>query len=340
MASTLQKLSEILLPEIDSQLHRSLSRLDEPGFEGLYRILAYQLGWDGAGAGKKAKGKRIRPLLVLLTTGAAGGAWQKALPLAASVELLHNFSLIHDDIEDNSPMRRGRATIWEKWGVPQAINSGDTMFTLAFLAINDFNTNQDDQLMTLQASLILEETSLRLTQGQYQDISYENRNDLTEEDYWSMIMGKTASLIGACSEMGALAAGVDFDIQKHYRGFGIALGTAFQVQDDLLGIWGDANITGKSVDSDLVSGKKSLPVIYGLQNGGDFSKRWLSGPISPQETSEIALMLEREGALDYTQQRANFFTQQALNELEKAKPRGEFGESLFELTDKLLNRQK
>ena len=129
-----QAYSDKMLPAIEEKLRATLARTDEATLTELHYMLSYHLGLAGKGSGKSASGKRIRPQILLLTCAAAGGNWEEALPAAAAVELIHNFSLIHDDIEDNSPIRRGRPTIWKKWGIAQAINTGDAMFTLAFIA--------------------------------------------------------------------------------------------------------------------------------------------------------------------------------------------------------------
>ena len=171
-------------------------------------MLTYHMGWEGEGAGPEAQGKRIRPLLVLLCAEAAGGNWRAALPAAAAVELLHNFSLIHDDIQDNSPLRRNRPTVWVKWGAAQAINAGDVLFTLAFLALQDLAGTLPPQNVLL-ASHILQETCLRLTEGQYLDMSYETRPALPLDAYWPMIGGKTSALLACCCELGALVGGAE-----------------------------------------------------------------------------------------------------------------------------------
>ncbi len=335
---SLSQLTATYLPAIETELKLALNRINESPFQELHHIMAYHLGWEGEGAGPKASGKRIRPILVILTAAAAGGEWQNALPAAAGIELIHNFSLLHDDIEDNSPLRRGRSTAWTKWGVPQAINTGDAMFSLAHLALLRLHETSTPEI-TLAATQILQETCLTLTQGQYLDISYETRADLTITDYWPMITGKTAALIAACTALGALAAGVDEKTHTAYRDFGLNLGLAFQVLDDILGIWGDAGQIGKSNASDLVSGKKSLPVLFGLEAGGEFAARWNAGPILPTEVSEIAAQLEAEGARNFAQDEADRLTQTALAALGKANPQGVAGKALHELADQLLNRQ-
>jgi len=329
---------QTLTEAIEFELHQVVTRVDGDGLDELHYMLAYHLGWEGEGAGPAASGKRIRPLLVLLSAEAAGGAWQNALPAAAAVELVHNFSLIHDDIEDNSPLRRGRTTVWKKWGIAQAINSGDAMFTLGHLAILRLEETVS-AAVALHAARILQETCLRLPQGQYMDISYEARGDLNLEAYWPMVGGKTAALLSACTELGALVAGAPATTRMAYRRFGHCLGLAFQAQDDLLGIWGDAALTGKSNESDLASGKKSLPVLYALGQNGDFARRWQAGPIQAGEVERLANILKEEGAYQYTQEAAGRLTQEALQALEEAKPTGEAGEALRALAHKLLGRK-
>lgn len=336
---SLESLSQQMLPAIEAELRKALARANGAGLQEYYDMLAYHLGWEGEGAGPQATGKRIRPLLVLLVAAAAGGDWQAALPAAAAIELVHNFSLIHDDIEDNSSLRRGRPTVWKMWGIPQAINAGDAMFTLAHLAILRLEETASPGV-ALQAARILQETCLQLTQGQYLDIAYENRADLSLDSYWAMVSGKTAALISACSEIGAWVAGAEEHRRQTYRQFGQSLGLAFQVQDDLLGIWGDTALTGKSNESDLVEKKKSLPVIYGLTLAGPFAQRWLQGAISPAEVPDLAAQLASEGALEYTRNAASRLTRQALETLQQAHPQGQAGQALFELTHQLLDRNR
>jgi len=327
-----------MLPAIEDELQRTVARLDEPRLRPFYDMLTYHMGWTGEGAGPEARGKRIRPLLVLLTTASAGGKWEDALPAAAAVELIHNFSLVHDDIQDASDLRRGRTTVWKKWDMPQAINVGDVLFILAHLATLDTRIKYPAEI-ALQAGQIVQEACLGLSSGQFLDISYEKRANLTIEDYWPMVSGKTAALLAGCTRVGALLGGADQPAQDAYRNFGHFLGLAFQVQDDFLGIWGDSALTGKSTESDLTTGKKSLPVLYGLEKKGAFASRWSAGPVAENEVRALAEQLASEGAKLYTQEVADQMTDRALENLRAADPRGKPGEALFELTQMLLDRQ-
>jgi geranylgeranyl diphosphate synthase, type I len=342
---SVKALGSLMLPAIESELKKQVARLDSPRTNTYHEMLTYHMGWSGEGAGPEASGKRIRPLMVLLCTAAIDseqaltqGGWREALPAAAAVELVHNFSLVHDDIQDNSGKRRGRPTLWTKWGMPQAINAGDGLFVLSNLAMSDL-AEKYPASTCLRAAHVLHETCLDLTRGQFLDISYEERLDLDEDDYWPMISGKTAALLAGCCQMGAILGGAGLPTEKAYRDFGLALGLAFQVQDDILGIWGDEALTGKSAASDLLEGKKSLPVLYGLGKNGPFAQRWQAGPITPAEVKSVAQMLANEGASDYAQNKSKEWTDKALINLEKAEPKGEAGSALRELADRLLGRK-
>jgi geranylgeranyl diphosphate synthase type I len=328
-----------LLSSIELELQKQVSRLDQPRTKHFHEMLTYHMGWTGEGAGPEATGKRIRPLMVLLCTAACGEDWLKALPAAAAVELVHNFSLVHDDIQDNSPKRRGRDTVWTKWGAPMAINVGDALFVLSNQAIIDLKENHPAEVV-LKAAGILHNTCLDLTRGQFLDMSFEERTDLSTDDYWPMIAGKTAALLSACCHLGALLGGVDEEKQDAYRSFGQYLGLAFQVQDDILGIWGKETVTGKSVASDLVEGKNSLPVLAGLSANKKFAERWRQGPVHAYEVEELAKLLAREGGYETAHEASKQMTDLALLNLREADPQGEAGDALFELAEKLLKREQ
>ncbi len=218
-----------------------------------------------------------------------------------------------------------------------AINVGDALFVISNQAMMDL-TGHFPADKVLRAASILHDTCLDLTRGQFLDMSYEKRKDLTLDDYWPMIGGKTAALIAACTQIGSVLGGASDATIEQYRIFGRDLGLAFQVQDDILGIWGDEALTGKSAASDLVEGKNSLPVLYGLSQKGRFAKRWAASPIHPDEVAEVARMLEDEGGLEFSKNEAQRLTDQSLSALLKASPRGEAGKELKDLAHKLLNR--
>jgi len=330
---------EIMLPAIEKELQDQVARLDARDTRYFREMLTYHMGWTGEGMGREATGKRIRPLIVLLATASAGTDWKTSLPAAAAVELVHNFSLVHDDVQDNSEKRRGRPTVWTKWGVPMAINVGDALFVISNQAIMDLIKTHPASTV-VRAATILHGTCLDLTRGQFLDMSYEERNDLGIEDYWPMVGGKTSALLSACTQIGALLGNAGEAEQESYRQFGYHLGLAFQVQDDILGIWGDEAVTGKSAASDLVEGKNSLPILYGIGKQGKFAERWKQGPIKASEVKAVAAQLEDEGGKSYAEEMSEKETQIALEYLRKASPRGAAGASMLELANMLLKRNQ
>ncbi|HCK67503.1 MAG TPA: hypothetical protein DHW49_14675 [Anaerolineae bacterium] len=346
MTSNLQ---QTMLSAIETELKNQVARLDQAHTKPFQEMLTYHMGWTGEGAGSNATGKRIRPLITLLSTASINRNeqdnkgneinWLHAVSAASAIELIHNFSLVHDDIQDNSELRRGRKTVWTKWGQPMAINAGDALFVIAYQSILDLSKHYPSD-MVVQASQILSEVCLKLTQGQYLDMAYENRHDLSIEDYWHVIGGKTASLLSACTHIGSLLGYAKPEIVEAYRLFGYHVGLAFQVQDDVLGIWGDEAVTGKSAASDLVEGKNSLPVLFALEKNGEFAKRWKQSPIKPEEVHEIANLLEKEGAKEYAEKISAEQTQKAMSFAEQAKPDGEAGQLLLGLANMLLKRNQ
>lgn len=335
----LKQHTEIMLPAIEKELQEQVARLEARNTLPFHEMLTYHMGWTGQGAGREATGKRIRPFIVLLATASTGADWKLSLPAAAAVELVHNFSLVHDDVQDNSDKRRGRPTVWTKWGVPMAINVGDALFVIANQAVMDLIKTHPASTV-VRAATIMHDTCLDLTRGQFLDMSYEERNDLGLEDYWPMIGGKTSALLSACTHIGALLGDAGEAEQEAYRQFGYHLGLAFQVQDDILGIWGDETVTGKSAASDLVEGKNSLPVLYALGKQGKFAERWNQGPITVSEVKAVAVQLENEGAKSYAEEMSEKETRIALEYLNKANPRGAAGESMLELANMLLKRNQ
>jgi geranylgeranyl diphosphate synthase, type I len=223
--------------------------------------------------------------------------------------------------------------------MPLAINVGDALFVLSNQAMMDLKENYPAETV-VAAATVLHNTCLNLTRGQYLDMSYETRNDLGVENYWPMIAGKTAALLSACCHIGAILGGADESKQDAYRSFGHALGMAFQVQDDILGIWGNEALTGKSVASDLLEGKKSLPVLHGLSKAANLPSAGQKGRSNPDEVEELAQLLATEGSYEYTHSMSRQMTTMALDSLREADPQGEAGEALMELANKLIKREQ
>lgn len=230
--------------------------------------MRYHLGWDDASgkAVEGAAGKLLRPCALLLATELVGGDLEAALPAAAAVELVHNFSLLHDDVEDRSERRHGRPALWTLGGVAQAINTGDGMYTLARLAMHRLLEAGIEERRAIESMRELDEACLRLVEGQYLDISFEERNDVSRAEYLAMTAGKTAAMFSAPFAMGALLGGASGDVVTAFREFGYHVGLAFQAMDDILGIWGEPEVTGKPVGDDLASRKMTYPVIAAMSS--------------------------------------------------------------------------
>jgi geranylgeranyl diphosphate synthase type I len=247
---------------------RAALHSDDIAVAAHYGMMSYHMGWADASfrAENLPSGKRLRPLLCLLACQEVGGDPRRALPAAAAVEILHNFSLVHDDVEDGDELRRHRPTVWALWGVPQAVNVGDGMFALAFGALQRLPQAGVDAPTTLAALRNFTDMCLALTEGQHLDMSFERRADVTVVEYLRMIRGKTAALIGASLAIGGLVGGATRTQDRALQRFGQAIGFAFQIQDDLLGIWGDPAVTGKAAGNDLLRKKKSYPLLHALND--------------------------------------------------------------------------
>ncbi len=264
-----------LIADTEAEIVRLVGDHD-PSTRGLYEMVRYHLALDGSGA---SGGKRIRPLLGLLAYASITGDHRLALPGAAAVELGHNFSLVHDDIEDGDTERRHRATLWTIHGIPQAINTGDALFSLSRIALHRLTDLGFPDAKVLRLMRLFDWTCLRLCEGQYLDIEMSRSDDLmTVELYFDMIGRKTAALIAASIESGALLATDDEAVIQRYRAFGWALGIAFQLNDDLLGIWGAEQATGKE-PSDVAHKKKTLPVIFAYEHAGPADRARLAGAV-------------------------------------------------------------
>ena len=254
---------DTLIADTETEILRVIDASEDARTGELYGWVRYHMGLDGAAK----RGKRLRPLLGLLAYQSIAGEHQRALPGAAAVEMGHNFSLVHDDIQDESSERRHRPALWTMIGVPQAINTGDTLFTLSRMALHRLSDLGFPTQTVLDLMRLYDETCLALCEGQYLDIRNAGRREWPSVDeYFDMIGRKTAALIAGSVQAGAMLATTDAAIVGAYRSFGWALGLAFQLNDDLLGIWGDEAVTGKEA-SDIHERKKTLPLIHALEKG-------------------------------------------------------------------------
>jgi geranylgeranyl diphosphate synthase type I len=239
-----------------------------PYHGGVYDLVAYHLGWadvDGRPA-EMASGKLVRPLLCLAAAHGYGDE-RAALDAAVALELLHAFSLVHDDIEDGDTERRHRPTLWALRGVPMAINAGDSLFALAHRVLIDAVAALPPTT-ALRALRLFEDATLRMIEGQHDDLEFETRSAVTLAEYVRMTSGKTGALIGASLALGGVFGGGPEDDVNRLQEAGVSIGIAFQAVDDALSFWGDARRTGKAVGNDAARGKKSLPVVLGAALNG------------------------------------------------------------------------
>jgi geranylgeranyl diphosphate synthase type I len=325
--------------ELDAAMRQVVAMT--PDAPDLPVMLTYPLGWvdefnqpyDGS------TGKRIRPLFLLLCTEAAGGDWREAVYAAAAVELLHNFSLVHDDIQDDSPLRHNRPTVWKIWGIANAINAGDLLFTLAFVALQQLSTIDLPPEILIEIWAIFNRTNLELTRGQHLDMRFEQQSTVAIDDYISMIKGKSAALLATCAQIGALIASHDFELAERYADFALNLGVAFQIRDDILGIWGDEAVTGKSTATDILSKKKSLPVLYGLERSQELVAIYRQDHLQPADVERAVSELERCGARDYTREVETTYYNAALAALSAANPQGAAADGLRQFVSALFNRE-
>ncbi|MBI2934826.1 MAG: polyprenyl synthetase family protein [Chloroflexi bacterium] len=306
----------------------------------LFGMLGYQMGWLDERGGildKEYSGKLLRPGFCLLCCQATGGDWTVALPAAASIEIVHNFSLVHDDIEDGSSLRRHRRTLWAVWGEARAINAGDAMHILAETAMLRLSDRGVLPETVLRALAISNRACLRLCEGQDLDLVYEQRLDIKTDDYLKMISGKTAALFEAAFMLGTLLGNGSETAIRKAGVCGNYLGLAFQITDDILGVWGDVE-TGKSAESDLLKKKKTFPVVFGLEKtaGKDRSvllEFFARAEPSHRDVAEVKSALESTGAREYAVAAAKKFYSLAMSELDSS---GLQGDALGELKEAAL----
>jgi len=229
----------------------------------LYEMVRYQLGWTDAGM--PTLGKCLRPALCLFACETLGGPAPQALPVAVGIELLHNFSLIHDDIEDGDELRHHRPTVWKVYGREPAIMAGMALWTLAYQTLEAAAERGAPPERVREARRAITDACNEMIEGQHMDLTFEQRGDVSLAEYTAMISRKTGALFAASLATGAIMAGAGAEEAAKLAGFGRELGLAFQIRDDILGIWGEGTATGKPVGADIAKRKKSLPVVHAFQ---------------------------------------------------------------------------
>jgi geranylgeranyl diphosphate synthase type I len=264
-------------------------------------MIRYHFGYDAPGSTKP--GKRLRPQLLLRTALEEGGRLENALDAAVAIEILHNYSLVHDDIEDGDALRHGRTTIWAKYGIPQGINAGDALCAISYLTLlHEEAVTPPGRVVEMLH--VLHEANLLMCEGQGLDIGFETRSTVSMEDYLAMIAGKTGALFAASCELGALAAGATLERAKSYASLGRAYGLAFQIRDDVLGTWGSTDVTGKPSGADIARRKWSFPVVWALgtapsRDRAIVANAYAAGSqLDGDGVAEVIAALERLGARD------------------------------------------
>lgn len=317
--------------DYSSLIEKSLRELEFPGgvLASLYEPIAY---------GLSAGGKRLRPALLLITADAFGNNADAALRPAIGIEMFHNFTLLHDDVMDNSDTRRGRPSVHAKWDVNTAILSGDTMLTLATQLIAEV----DDRLLrpVLDA---FNDMAIRVYEGQCLDMDFETRSDVSIDDYIRMIMDKTGALLGASAMIGAMIGGASKEDAAHMYEYGMMLGIAFQIQDDWLDVFGDSTTFGKPIGGDINNNKKSFLMLSALSRG-DADSEALAEAIrmAPGETKvkTVTRLYERMGISALCRAEIASYSARALTALKKVNLTDAQKEPYRKLLDKLTGRKK
>jgi geranylgeranyl diphosphate synthase type I len=314
----------------------------------LFDALRYHMGWvdEHGQPSDSGGGKAFRPTLCLLSCEAAGGAPERALPVAVALEFVHNFSLIHDDIQDKDRTRRGRPTVWAVWDIPTAIVAGNAMLKVADLAASQLAGAGASTATALEAGEALTRGYLRMMEGQYLDIEFETREAITVQEYLDMIERKTGALIETAVCLGPLVAGQagpDRALAEGLRVIGWELGRVFQIRDDILGVWGGPK-TGKPVGADIQRKKKSLPVVHALDAAtgapaAELHAIYRKGELGGGDVERVLEIMDGLGAQNYCQKMAEERWRHGRTVIKSLKLAGETAREFEELGEFLLVRE-
>lgn len=296
--------------------------------EGLYDPLDYFL---------KIGGKRLRPVLTLLGADLFGGDIQKALKPAVGIELFHNFTLVHDDIMDDAPLRRGQSTVHEKWNLNTAILSGDVLFVDAFEKVSDV----DEQYLK-DVIHVFVKTAREVCEGQQKDMDFESETVVSEKDYIKMIQFKTSVLLGCALQIGAIISGADQSDAEHLYQFGLSLGTSFQIKDDYLDAFGDPEKFGKQVGGDIISNKKTILLIKALELASVSQKAKLLELLGESnlvlKVESVKRLYNETGATDYALNQMETYYQESISHLDQINATNKSKQLLYGFADWLKNR--
>ncbi|MDX1619106.1 MAG: polyprenyl synthetase family protein [Balneolaceae bacterium] len=317
-------------------IQQGLDQLNLPDTPGLlYDPVRYTL---------ELSGKRVRPYFTLLGCGMCGGNVRESIPAALSMELLHNFTLLHDDIMDAAETRRGKPSVFKKWDPSTAILSGDVMFTCAFEQLQYYGT--DDRYAKQQYAAIIDiflDSAKRVCEGQAYDLEFEQRDRVTVEEYLEMVKGKTAALISGSLMLGGAVAGADNQALKQLNDLGTAAGSAFQIQDDLLDLFADPSKFGKTPGGDIMEGKKTYLSILALQRGNKRQRNELREILGVKDATEeeirrVVSIYKELGVVDETREKIAHLYGRAEDLMERF-PSTEYREELLNYLLKLKNRE-
>ncbi len=344
LTATTASLIEERVPWLDAEMEACLASASRD--LDLYRWAGYHLGWRDAelremspADRRKHGGKRLRGVLAILTCEAVGGDGKASAAAGAAVELVHNFSLVHDDIEDNDAERRHRPTVWKLWGVPHAINAGSNLQAMVDMALLRLADRYPAERV-IECLRVLNHAVVLMTEGQFLDMSAEDAAEVSLENYLRMIGGKTAALIAAALRLGALLGSEDEARVTAMAEFGHGFGLAFQCQDDFLGMWGEPAVTGKPVGSDLLQGKRSLPIVHALEAApaGSAGGAALRLALAARDVPATLDLLECLGTRTWVREQVEEHTARALAALERARPGEPYAEAIRNITWYALGR--
>lgn len=324
------------MEKIEQYRQKLNSKLDTLNFgenpEELYAPISYLMSLGG---------KRMRPILVLLAYGLRNDDEEKILLPALAVEVFHNFTLMHDDIMDNAPIRRGKATVHEKWNANIAILSGDTMMVKAY----DMMLGVDKELLPLVLRKF-NKCAIEVCEGQQLDMNFESRSAVSEDEYLEMIRLKTAVLLGFSLELGGILTGLDQESTDLLREFGINIGIGFQLKDDLLDVYGDKEKFGKQVGGDIVSNKKTYLLINALKIARGEQKeeleRWISAKNFDitEKVEEVTKIYDELSIREMTQSKINNYFEKGFSALERLVVEESRKKPILDFTNYLINREK
>lgn len=326
-----QKKLKLIREAVEEQLAARSLGTRSP--EGLFAPIDYTL---------RLGGKRIRPLLACAAAAAFTEAWQRALPVAVALEIFHNFTLLHDDLMDRSPLRRGQETVYRRWGDNTAILSGDAMSIEAYASLAEVA----DKSLLAELLPRFSQMALEVCVGQQYDMEFETRSEVRVEEYMEMIRLKTSVLLGSSLELGALVGGATAEQARALYALGIQLGLAFQIQDDLLDVYGDEKTFGKPIGGDIVNAKKTLLLLYTLEQlqGEDLKRLQEILTYTPEERrtyiDEVRALYDKAGTRLYAEAEIERLTTEAYRGVEQLPLREEGRELLLSLFHTLSGRTK